>query len=63
MLGDIPDKSIQDMTPTEYKTFLNKKIKEMDKDERVHYNNLRVRLHRKNKKKEDYVKYKHFKKQ
>lgn len=59
MLGDIPDKSIQDMTPTEYKIFLNKKIKEMDKDERVHYNNLRVRLHRKNKKKEDYVKYKH----
>jgi len=63
MLGNVPNVNIQDMTPTQYKTHLKLKIKDMNEKQRIHYNNLRVRLHRKNKKKDDYIKYGRAKKQ
>ena len=58
MLGNIPNVDIDKMTPTQYRKHINKKIKNMDDNERIHYTNLRVRLHRENKKKQGYVKYK-----
>lgn len=58
MLGNIPNIDINKMTPTQYRKHVNKKIKNMDDNERIHYTNLRVRLHRENKKKQGYVKYK-----
>ena len=53
-----PAISIEKMTPTQYRKHLNKKIKDMTNDERIHYGNLRVRLHRINKEKVGYKKYK-----
>ena len=58
MLGNIPNIDINKMTPTQYRKHINKKIKNMGDNERIHYTNLRVRLHRENKKKQGYVKYK-----
>ncbi len=58
MLGNVPNIDINKMTPTQYRKHLNKKIKNMNDNERIHYTNLRVRLHRENKKKQGYVKYK-----
>ena len=58
MLGNIPNVDINKMTPTQYRKHVNKKIKDMNDNERIHYTNLRVRLHRENKKKQGYIKYK-----
>jgi hypothetical protein len=57
MLGPIPIININKMSATDYKKHIGKPIKDFSDIEKLHYVNLRVRAHRKNKLKPGYKKY------